>query len=87
MDTKETETKDAYNAALAMVLKLRKTELRLTFEELEDATGIKVQTVKRLLSDQRSIHLGDLIKLAAALKLDPGEAVQSAASRVEKTSA
>ena len=70
-----------------MVLKLRKTELGLTFEELEALTGIRAQTLKRLVSDQRAIHMGDFIKLTTALGLDPGKAVQSAAERVENTSA
>ena len=87
MDTNEPNTKDVYNSALAMVLKLRKTELGLTFEDLEASTGIKVQTLKRLVSDQRSIHMGDFIKLTTALNLDPADAIQSAADRVENTSA
>ena len=85
MDTKESEVGDVYNSAIAAVLRARKAELRLTFDDIEAATGIGVQTLKRLINDQRSIHMGHFIKIVAALDLDAAEVVQAAAARVEKT--
>lgn len=86
MDTNQAEPTDAYNSAIAAIIRARKAELRLTFEALEASSGINLRTLKRLVNDQRPFLMGNFIKLTAALDLDPAEVVQSAASRVEKTS-
>ena len=87
MDTLKDDLKDPYNSAIAAIMRARKAELRLTFEELETKSGINLRTLKRLVNDQRPILMGNFVKLAAALELDPAETVQAAADRVEKTSA
>ena len=85
MDTPKDDNKDPYNSSIAAIMRARKAELRLTFEELEAGSGINLRTLKRLINDQRPILMGNFVKLAAALKLDPAAVVQSAADRVENT--
>ena len=86
MDTNKDETKDAYNSAIAAIMRARKAELRLTFEALEKSSGINLRTLKRLVNDERPFVMGNFVKLANALELDPAAVVQSAADRVENTS-
>ena len=78
---------DPYNDALAALLRGRKAELGLTYQDIEDATGVNLRTIKRLFDGQRSIMFGIFIKFCAALNLDPGETVDEVEARVAKTSA
>lgn len=87
MDTENSapDSPDPYNDALAAVLRARKAELRLTFDEIAAASGINLRTVNRLIAGQRPITFGNSIKLCVALDLDLAEVVESVESRVAKT--
>ena len=89
VDTPKNELDDTYNSAIAAVLRARKAELRprLTFEALEATTGIKLRQLKYLFNGERAIHMADFCAITSALGLDPGWVIQSAADRVENTSA
>lgn len=87
MNSADEKATDPYNAAIAAILRAQKAELRATFPSLETTTGIKLRKLKALLNDEVSIRMGDFILLTTALKLDAAATIQSAADRVEKTSA
>ena len=63
--------RDDYNLAASAILRGRKGELRITHITLSRVTGISHRQVKQLMNDHASIHVGDLIRLAKALDLDP----------------
>lgn len=87
MDTKSTEWKDAYNTAVAEVLRARKSEIRMTFDELEAETGINIVTAKRLINGKRAINMSSFILLARALRFDqPSDVIIQADARMSKTS-
>ena len=86
MDTKAPTLTDPYNSAVAEVLYLRKAEIRMTFPTLEAKTGIGGQTLKRLLNNHTSIHMGNFLALCTALGLDPAEVVEEAMSKLAKAS-
>lgn len=79
------EDKDAYNAAIAMVLKLRRSELSMTLAEVAAASDITAQSVQRFLAGERAIHLGNFIALAHALQIDPAAVMEQAYERIEKS--
>ena len=85
-ENKTPDLLDPYNDALAALLRGRKAELNLTYQELADATGVNLRTIKRLFDGQRSIMFGNFIKFCAALGLDPGETVDAVEARVAKIS-
>jgi cyanate lyase len=87
MDTKSTEWKTAYTKAIADVLYLRKAELRMTFDELEVATGITEGSLKRIINGHRAINMSNFIVLAVALRFDtPADVLTQADTRMSKTS-
>lgn len=67
--------RDPYNIAAAELMRARKSELRLTFDELGAASGIAVRRLKGLINAQAPMHLGDFILLSKALELDPKDVV------------
>lgn len=83
MDTTIPTGKDAHNSAVAAMFRARKAELRITFDALEAATGLKQQTLKRLVNDHRPIHIGDFMSVAFALELDPAAVIDAAEARVK----
>jgi len=76
---------DAFNAAIAMVLKLRRSELDITIQAVADASGLKYQAVQSYLSGERPITTGNLMALARALKLPPSQAMEDAEARMLKS--
>lgn len=87
MDTKAPILNDPYNSAVAEVLYLRKAELRMTFPTLEAKTGIGEQTLKRLLNNHTSIHMGNFLALCLALEIPPAKVVTMAQEQLSKVSA
>ena len=87
MDITKPEWKDAYNKALADILRARKDELRMTYPEIIAATGITLETVQRLINGKRAITMANFIPLVRALKLeDPAAVLSQAEDRVLKAS-
>lgn len=76
---------DPYDAALSMVLNLRKTEVGATFPQLARDTGLDMRTIKRLLGGDNTVKFGYFIRLCAALGLEPSEVVDAVEERVSKT--
>ena len=66
------------NGAVAAILRGRKSEKLLTYEQLAERTGMSVRTVKRLLHDQTDIALGHLVKFADAFDTTAYEIMQKA---------
>ena len=66
-----------------MVIKLRKTEIGMTFDELSAASGINLQTVKRLVNGHRRISMGNFVELSKALGVDPADVMRAIIARVK----
>lgn len=82
-----TDFPDAYNAAVAKILDARKHELRKTFDQLEVDSGVNSRTLKRLLSGERPIRMGQFIAIVAALDLSPSYVVVEAEKAVSTPAA
>jgi len=78
---------DAYHAAVAMVLKLRRAELDMTIKAVADATGLKYQAVQSYLSGERPMVLGNFLVIARALQIDPSQVMEDAEARMLKSQA
>jgi len=78
------EGKAAFNAAVAMVLMLRRAELGLTIFDVEAASGIKYQAVQSYLSGDRAILLGNFIALSQALQTTPSDVLAAAFARLDQ---
>ena len=81
---KGAEPLDPYDAALSVILNLRKTEIRATFPQLARDTGMDMRTIKRLLAGDNTVKFGFYIRLCAALGLDPSDTVDAVEARVAK---
>ena len=77
------EAIDVYDEAASMVIKLRKTEIGMTFDELSAASGINLQTVKRLVNGHRRISMGNFVELSKALGVDPADVMRAIIARVK----
>lgn len=69
-----------------MVLKLRKTKLGLSYEQIAEIADMAPGTAKRLLHGQRDVSIKQLVGLAKALQTTPYEIVDAASKRVQNTS-
>jgi len=85
--TKPVDNVEPYSAALSAILRMRKTELKVTFADLERESGLDLRNIKRLLSGDSEVKFGYFVKLCSALKLDPGETIDAVEARVAKISA
>jgi len=65
-ENKTSDPLDPYNDALAALIRGRKAELGLTYQDIEAATGINLRTAKRLFDGQRPIKFGNFLLLCAA---------------------
>ena len=79
------DEKDAYNAAIAMVLKLRRAEINLTIGAVAKASGLKNQAVQSYLSGERPILVGNLLVLARALRIPPAQVMADAEARISNS--
>lgn len=76
------ESAAAQNTAIANHLRGRKSELGLTYEDLEAATGIPAASLKKLLRDRAEFRMGEFGRVAAALGQDPDIALRDARAKV-----
>lgn len=72
------------NAALAAELTDWKKDQRLTFETLNEMTGISIRTLKRIFNDERVMDTDQIIVLSRALGVLPSQVVGNALARLEK---
>jgi len=86
VDTMSDGPKDIYNAALAEILRARKNEKRLTFDELSEASGIKLRTLKRLINGEAELSFDQMVALGISLDLDVPAIIHDAIVAAEKTS-
>ena len=84
MDMTTAEAKAVFNAAVAMVLRLRRAELSMGLSEVARASGLKFQAVQSYLIGDRNIHVANFVALAHALQITPADALAAASERVEK---
>lgn len=83
MDTRSVETREAYAAAIAAILRARKAELNMKNPELAEASGIPIDTFRWYFSENpRPMPIGAFLSLVTALKLDPGYVAEEAMTRV-----
>lgn len=66
-----TDYGDAFNAAVAEVLRLERVMKRITIAELAERSGLGVNSVKRYLDGERPIPLPAFRNLCGALGVDP----------------
>jgi transcriptional regulator with XRE-family HTH domain len=78
MDIKETYPHSAENTAIVRILRHRKDDLDMTYEELAELTDMSDRTLKRLLKDVRPFQLGQFIAITRALKLSAPEVMEEA---------
>lgn len=86
MDNAQSEA-DAYNDAVAAILRERASELKYSYDRLVELTGLSRPTVSRLLAENPSGRRSELrasyiYRLTVALDLDIGEVMNSAARSV-----
>jgi transcriptional regulator with XRE-family HTH domain len=80
MDTHEV----GFNAAVATVLNMEKTALKVTLVELADATGIPKVSLQRYLSGDRVMDMAQVRVIAGALGMDVPEVYAEAERRMAR---
>jgi hypothetical protein len=80
MDT----TSPDLNAAVATVLNMYKTGLKVTLAELVDVTGIPKVSLQRYLSGDRVMNMAQVKAVAGALGMTPGEVYDEAERWIER---
>ena len=86
MGTRQQPVGDEHNSAIAVLFRCRKAEIgaRMTFQVLADLTGLNLRQLKRLLNDERAMHMSEYVLIVSALGLDPGDALTDALARAKK---
>ena len=69
---------DAYNKAVAQILRDRKEDMGISFDALADASGLPRTTVARLIYGSRDIKVYALRRLAGVLELNVGDGLDKA---------
>ncbi|WP_353809116.1 helix-turn-helix domain-containing protein [Agromyces sp. SYSU T00194] len=64
---------ERYNAAVAAELRAARARKKVTIDELVEATGLSLASVKRYLSAERDIPVPAFANIARVLGVDPGE--------------
>lgn len=72
------------NAALAAELTDWKKDKRLTFEALNEMTGISIRSLKRIFNDERVMDTDQIIEVSRALGVPASQIVANALARLEK---
>lgn len=71
-----TATPDPYAVEFGARVRARRLELGRTQEQLAEAAGLHFTYVSSVERGERNISLRNIIRLAAALDVDPGELVR-----------
>ena len=84
MDISETER--ALNKQVALALKLQKTAVGMTYDQIADKSELSTRTVKRYLNGEREIGVGTLITLARAMRTTARDIITAADQAIENSS-
>jgi hypothetical protein len=63
------------------LIRIRMAEMGFTFESLSNATGIKLRTLKRYVSDPDQMRLGDLRAIHNRLRFSDAELIRFGKSK------
>ena len=63
------------------LIRIRMSEMGFTFESLSNATGIKLRTLKRYVSDPDQMRLGDLRAIHNRLRFSDAELIKFGKSK------
>ena len=63
------------------LIRIRMSEMGFTFETLSNATGIKLRTLKRYVSDPDQMRLGDLRAIHNRLRFSDAELIKFGKSK------
>jgi hypothetical protein len=63
------------------LIRIRMSEMGFTFESLSNATGIKLRTLKRYVSDPDQMRLGDLRAIHNRLRFSDAELIRFGKSK------
>jgi transcriptional regulator with XRE-family HTH domain len=77
---------DPYNRAVGDILRAQKARIRMTEASLSEVSGVAVAQISRLFNAKAMFDMRELISLASALGLDPGDVVREARETAQKTS-
>lgn len=80
MDTPDIDAQ--YNKAVADILRARKDDVGITFDDLANATGLPRATVARVIYGQRDIKIYALRRIAEVLELDVAAVLDEASSKL-----
>lgn len=69
-----------YNKAVADILRARKEDVGITFDDLATATGLPRATVSRIIYGQRDIKIYALRRMADVLELDVADVLDKASA-------
>lgn len=74
----ENEQDGRYNQAVADILRARKEDMGITFDDLSAAADLPRATVARIIYGQREIRIHALRRIAKVLELDPADVLAEA---------
>lgn len=77
----EKDSSKGFNAEVAAVLRGERAIQRMTYEEIEERTGISRSTIIRVLNAKRMMDLSYLSSLCEALGLSIEKVIETASSR------
>lgn len=81
--TRMENTQDGlYNQAVADILRTRKEEMGITFDDLSTAADLPRATVARIIYGQREIRIHALRRIAKVLELDPADVLAEAEAKL-----
>lgn len=79
----EKDASRGFNAEVAAVLRGERAIQRVTYEDLEERTGISRSTIIRVLNAKRMLDLSYLAALCEALGLSMNEVIEKASERAQ----
>lgn len=75
--------KPVFNAAVATVLNMEKTALKVTLDDLVERTGMPKVSLQRYLSGERKMDMAQVRVIGAALGMDVPEVYAEAERRIQ----
>jgi transcriptional regulator with XRE-family HTH domain len=73
---------DPLNAAVAAILKAKRYEIDISYDQLAIDSGVLPATLNRMLFDKRLMRMTDFFAVAEALRLDPLDVLARAKAAV-----
>ncbi|MDF2047110.1 helix-turn-helix transcriptional regulator [Microbacterium sp. Kw_RZR3] len=78
------ETDDAYNKAVAQILRNRKEDMGISFDALAEQSGLPRSTVSRVIYGSRDIKVYALRRITAVLEMSATDVLDEADKIVTK---